>query len=646
MDTLGIEPNTSRMLSERDNQLHHVPTCKELCFGVYVLARHPAGASAAAHRVNAGALRLLLLTSTTMAIDVADFASSNRPPTDSELEELREMLAPDEVQLAKLEQDIKANQEECERLYKEKSALLRKMRPARAAASWIRRLPTEIMAAIFLRSRGPITGYAAFRICDSPLVLLRVCRLWREIALKTPELWSSMNIAVPPSVFRRGVDPLKCASFEAEFQRWLERSANLPLTLRMRKGPHLPGQPPFASLDLQVTILRKLVAHSQRFQSLDFEAQQDILDAFSTDVPLPLLKTLRVSDAGWHHAHFDMDGPDSILDCHSLFAAPQLERLILLTNEGSPRRFSLLPVNWSRLTALTIGTVYRHPPISPQLPQSMITGLLPSLERCANLRQCHFSLPLCAPALASEERPITLPKLEALSLEGACVEMDRFLTLSSTPSIRELHFYPDYDLSEHSTSSFLKLFHKHGDGIEVLGFDLPTMTGDEFLSILKHSPALKQISLGLRFEQRYSTPPDYPFDNPNEPFVLADEHIVALTPTEEGEPMCPRLEVFRCDVKATVTLKALLPFLQARTNDALLASVGGTKLRELTLTRLPFDSSLPSFRPWMKDDDDPLTEIRESGVTLELARPIVYYSSDKPSFFPGNRLNYETDFRH
>ena len=25
VDTLGIEPNTSRMLSERDNQLHHVP---------------------------------------------------------------------------------------------------------------------------------------------------------------------------------------------------------------------------------------------------------------------------------------------------------------------------------------------------------------------------------------------------------------------------------------------------------------------------------------------------------------------------------------------------------------------------------------------------------------------------------------------
>ena len=31
MDTLGIEPNTSRMLSERDNQLHHVPPVVGVC---------------------------------------------------------------------------------------------------------------------------------------------------------------------------------------------------------------------------------------------------------------------------------------------------------------------------------------------------------------------------------------------------------------------------------------------------------------------------------------------------------------------------------------------------------------------------------------------------------------------------------------
>jgi hypothetical protein len=34
MDTLGIEPNTSRMLSERDNQLHHVPLKKAEMFVV------------------------------------------------------------------------------------------------------------------------------------------------------------------------------------------------------------------------------------------------------------------------------------------------------------------------------------------------------------------------------------------------------------------------------------------------------------------------------------------------------------------------------------------------------------------------------------------------------------------------------------
>ena len=34
MDTLGIEPNTSRMLSERDNQLHHVPVKMRGMFAV------------------------------------------------------------------------------------------------------------------------------------------------------------------------------------------------------------------------------------------------------------------------------------------------------------------------------------------------------------------------------------------------------------------------------------------------------------------------------------------------------------------------------------------------------------------------------------------------------------------------------------
>ncbi|TEB20064.1 hypothetical protein FA13DRAFT_1645545, partial [Coprinellus micaceus] len=124
-----------------------------------------------------------------MGVSVDDFTSSNRPPTDAELEELKEMLAPDEEALIELEVDIKANLEESERLFKAKSALLKKMRPARSAASWIRRLPTEILEAIFLQARSPTPGYASFRVCDAPLVLLRVCRMWREIALNTPELW-------------------------------------------------------------------------------------------------------------------------------------------------------------------------------------------------------------------------------------------------------------------------------------------------------------------------------------------------------------------------------------------------------------------------------------------------------------------------
>jgi len=43
MDTLGIEPNTSRkhlMLSERDNQLHHVP-CKSVIHLCHIRHEYP-----------------------------------------------------------------------------------------------------------------------------------------------------------------------------------------------------------------------------------------------------------------------------------------------------------------------------------------------------------------------------------------------------------------------------------------------------------------------------------------------------------------------------------------------------------------------------------------------------------------------------
>ncbi|KAJ3503164.1 hypothetical protein NMY22_g18344 [Coprinellus aureogranulatus] len=197
----------------------------------------------------------------------------------------------------------------------------------------------------------------------------------------------------------------------------------------------------------------------------------------------------------------------------------------------------------------------------------------------------------------------------------------------------------------HLTTSFLDVVHKYGDKLEILGFDLPTLTSDEFLSILRQSSVLKQISIGLRIEQRYSTPPDYPFDNATEFFSLRDSHLVALTPTQGGNFLCPRLEIFRCDSKATASLETLLRFLRARVDPGLLPSGGGSKLRELSLTRLPLDSGIPTFRPWTKDEDDPLTEIREAGVLLELSRPVIYNPSDNLSFFPNSKVTYETDFK-
>jgi hypothetical protein len=40
-------------------------------------------------------------------------------------------------------------------------------------------------------------GKSPSSICHPPLVLLRVCKMWREIALTTPQLWTSVEPEIP-----------------------------------------------------------------------------------------------------------------------------------------------------------------------------------------------------------------------------------------------------------------------------------------------------------------------------------------------------------------------------------------------------------------------------------------------------------------
>lgn len=83
-------------------------------------------------------------------------------------------------------------------------------------------LPSELLGEIFLRCL-PQTNYVTPSSDECPLVLTRVCRHWRAVALSTPRLWASLSISLLRADTTSG----------DEYKHWLEKARSVPLSIRV-----------------------------------------------------------------------------------------------------------------------------------------------------------------------------------------------------------------------------------------------------------------------------------------------------------------------------------------------------------------------------------------------------------------------------
>jgi hypothetical protein len=283
----------------------------------------------------------------------------------------------------------------------------------------ISRLPSDILGEIFiwcLCANGFQSLNEPGRLSLEPLTLSHVNSRWRDVAISTSSLWSTIWVDRP----REAHVPMVAL--------WLERSRQCPLVLYLRQTvPPLPGQQPSSTADpreyaLTDEILLLLGKHLRRWKRITFlfymQAQSSLLGLPEVPSAAPLLEHVQMSVKTW--------AADCSLTMERImYSYPAVQSVVV--HQFMSQEF----LRWESLTVLdstqlgcprdSLLTVFRH---CPRLRRAEI--------RCT---QDHVDTPFVAPL-----RRITLPCLSTLTVFADRVDLGALLDGLLLPKLEGLVF--------------------------------------------------------------------------------------------------------------------------------------------------------------------------------------------------------------
>ncbi|KAJ3888572.1 hypothetical protein GG344DRAFT_79637 [Lentinula edodes] len=189
-----------------------------------------------------------------------------------------------------------------------KAELVKALSEQKMILNPMRRMPEDLLVEIFLHGAGiytdpgeyfPSAGHS-LDLGSPPWTYSRVCRRWKEIAMRTPRVWTRVKIDAKPREFSlaksmRGDDRLPLGL--SLLSGYLGRSAALPLTVYL----DMPLFSIFSSSNLDdhalyaISVL--MSSHSRRWESL-FLGRGQVFDQINTvfSDSFPLLKMLRIRE--------------------------------------------------------------------------------------------------------------------------------------------------------------------------------------------------------------------------------------------------------------------------------------------------------------------------------------------------------------
>jgi len=298
-------------------------------------------------------------------------------------------------------------------------------RTAALRTSGIYKLAPEILAQIFVETLPNRPLGIDTRL--PPLLLLQVCRLWRDVALATPPLWTTLDFAHP---FK--LDGPKI------FKRWITNSGALPLTF-VFETTDFSG-----SLQQEHELMCLLLHHLDRFEVLEGEIGQpfwDVLlaDGSGTHTPISAAQLRRFEFRDKAHADLQLN-VESIIQADRARASIHAPELRSLTLQGPWFLMPLLDFNVRQLYRFSLTKIEYEVPALPPL------ELIHIIRRCENLREMDITLceEICPDSL-EELDPISLTWLTSLRLwiVPECDGAEKFIKALNIPEIKCLEIRSD-----------------------------------------------------------------------------------------------------------------------------------------------------------------------------------------------------------
>lgn len=115
-----------------------------------------------------------------------------------------------------------------QQLFEQKNKIIKSINLHKRLVSPLWRLPTEVLSQIFCHCLPQIPKLDELQppsTLTAPMLLTKICRQWREIAVGMPNLWCMLSVEVDDRYWQQG------AFF---YDTWLKRARGRPLSLRLQ----------------------------------------------------------------------------------------------------------------------------------------------------------------------------------------------------------------------------------------------------------------------------------------------------------------------------------------------------------------------------------------------------------------------------